>query len=69
MSGNGTYTVEVLWRLGHYLHTSLTDVLLPVGNPGKQKEADQNHRALAANSGSKNDFATLLSVFQLCKSR
>lgn len=42
---------------------------LPAGNPEKQKEADKKHRALARKSGSTNDFATLLSVFQSCKSR
>lgn len=46
-----------------------TDVLLPSGHPEKQKEADEKHKALATKSGSMNDFATLLAVFQLCKSR
>lgn len=36
------------------------------GSSEKQKEADEKHRAL---SNSMNDFATLLSVFQSCKSR
>lgn len=49
--------------------TFLTDSFLPAGNPEKQKEADKKHRALATKSGSMNDFATLLSVFQSCKSR
>lgn len=44
-------------------------LLPPTGKPEKQKEADEQHRALAAKSGSLNDFATLLSVFQSCKSR
>lgn len=49
--------------------TALTDLMLPTGHPEKQKEADKKHRALAAKCGGMNDFATLLTVFQLCKSR
>ncbi|XP_029302139.1 probable ATP-dependent RNA helicase DHX40 [Cottoperca gobio] len=47
---------------------SVENIFIRPGHPEKQKEADQNHRALAAKSGSMNDFATLLSVFQSCKS-
>lgn len=50
-------------------YTVMTDPFLPAGNPEKQKEADEKHRVLATKSGSMNDFATLLSVFQSCKSR
>lgn len=48
---------------------ALTDIMLPAGHPERQKEADKKHRALADRSGSMNDFATLLKVFQSCKSR
>lgn len=47
---------------------SVENIFIRPGYPEKQKEADQKHRALAAKTGSVNDFATLLSVFQLCKS-
>ncbi|KAM6931752.1 putative ATP-dependent RNA helicase DHX40 isoform 2-T2 [Lycodopsis pacificus] len=47
---------------------SVENIFIRPGHPEKQKEADKQHRALAAKSGSMNDFATLLSVFQLCKS-
>ncbi|CAN9511051.1 unnamed protein product [Ophioblennius macclurei] len=47
---------------------SVENIFIRPGHPEKQKEADQKHRALAAKTGSMNDFATLLSVFQLCKS-
>lgn len=50
-------------------HKVLADLLFPSGHPDKQKEADKKHRALAAKTGSMNDFATLLNVFQSCKSR
>ncbi|KAF3847930.1 hypothetical protein F7725_020958 [Dissostichus mawsoni] len=46
----------------------LSTLFLSAGHPEKQKEADQQHKALAAKSGSMNDFATLLSVFQSCQS-
>uniref|UniRef100_A0A8C9Y364 RNA helicase n=1 Tax=Sander lucioperca TaxID=283035 RepID=A0A8C9Y364_SANLU len=47
---------------------SVENIFIRPGHPEKQKEADKKHRALAAKSGSMNDFATLLSVFQSCKS-
>ncbi|TKS81314.1 putative ATP-dependent RNA helicase DHX40 [Collichthys lucidus] len=47
---------------------SVENIFIRPGHPEKQKEADKKHRALAAKSGGTNDFATLLSVFQLCKS-
>ncbi|XP_075956023.1 putative ATP-dependent RNA helicase DHX40 [Anarhichas minor] len=47
---------------------SVENIFIRPGHPEKQKEADKQHRALAAKSGSMNDFATLLCVFQLCKS-
>uniref|UniRef100_A0A672HVK8 RNA helicase n=1 Tax=Salarias fasciatus TaxID=181472 RepID=A0A672HVK8_SALFA len=47
---------------------SVENIFIRPGHPEKQKQADQRHRALAAKTGSMNDFATLLSVFQLCKS-
>lgn len=39
---------------------------ISAGSSDKQKEADEKHRAL---NSSLNDFATLLGVFQSCKSR
>lgn len=47
----------------------MTELSFPVGKPENQKEADKKHKALAAKSGGMNDFATLLSIFQSCKSR
>nr|XP_046246280.1 probable ATP-dependent RNA helicase DHX40 [Scatophagus argus] len=47
---------------------SVENIFIRPGNPEKQKEADKKHTALAAKTGSMNDFATLLSVFQSCKS-
>lgn len=47
---------------------SVENIFIRPGHPEKQKEADQKHRALASMSGGMNDFATLLSIFQLCKS-
>lgn len=47
---------------------SVENIFIRPGHPEKQKEADQKHRELASRSGGMNDFATLLSVFQLCKS-
>uniref|UniRef100_A0A7N6A0W3 RNA helicase n=1 Tax=Anabas testudineus TaxID=64144 RepID=A0A7N6A0W3_ANATE len=47
---------------------SVENIFIRPGHPDKQKEADKIHRALAAKSGGMNDFATLLTVFQLCKS-
>ncbi|KAM8768274.1 putative ATP-dependent RNA helicase DHX40 [Acanthopagrus schlegelii] len=47
---------------------SVENIFIRPGNPEKQKEADKKHRALATKSGGMNDFATLLTVFQLCKS-
>ncbi|XP_075871325.1 putative ATP-dependent RNA helicase DHX40 [Nelusetta ayraudi] len=47
---------------------SVENIFIRPGKPEKQKEADQKHKALAATSGSMNDFATLLTVFQCCKS-
>ncbi|XP_038548800.1 probable ATP-dependent RNA helicase DHX40 isoform X3 [Micropterus salmoides] len=47
---------------------SVENIFIRPGHPEKQKEADKKHRALAAKSGGMNDFATLLSVFQSCKS-
>ncbi|XP_059186673.1 probable ATP-dependent RNA helicase DHX40 isoform X1 [Centropristis striata] len=44
---------------------SVENIFIRPGHPEKQKEADKKHRALAT---SMNDFATLLSVFQSCKS-
>lgn len=47
---------------------SVENIFIRPGHADKQKEADKKHRALATKSGSMNDFATLLSVFQTCKS-
>ncbi|XP_030007577.1 probable ATP-dependent RNA helicase DHX40 isoform X1 [Sphaeramia orbicularis] len=47
---------------------SVENIFIRPGHPDKQKEAEKKHSALAAKSGGMNDFATLLSVFQLCKS-
>ncbi|XP_040028405.1 putative ATP-dependent RNA helicase DHX40 [Gasterosteus aculeatus] len=47
---------------------SVENIFIRPGHPEKQKEADEKHKALATKSGSMNDFATLLAVFQLCKS-
>ncbi|CAJ1065819.1 probable ATP-dependent RNA helicase DHX40 [Xyrichtys novacula] len=47
---------------------SVENIFIRPGHPNKQKEADIKHRALATRSGSMNDFATLLTVFQACKS-
>ncbi|KAG8002175.1 putative ATP-dependent RNA helicase DHX40 [Nibea albiflora] len=47
---------------------SVENIFIRPGHPEKQKEADKKHRALAAKCGGTNDFATLLSVFQSCKS-
>ncbi|XP_060929170.1 probable ATP-dependent RNA helicase DHX40 [Limanda limanda] len=47
---------------------SVENILIRPGHPEKLKEADKKHRGLADKSGSMNDFATLLSVFQSCKS-
>lgn len=47
---------------------SVENIFIRPGHPEIQKEADKQHRELAAKSGSMNDFATLLSVFQSCKS-
>lgn len=47
---------------------SVENIFIRPGHPDKQKEADTKHRALAAKTGSMNDFATLLNVFQSCKS-
>ncbi|KAM9811375.1 putative ATP-dependent RNA helicase DHX40 isoform 1-T1 [Syngnathus typhle] len=47
---------------------SVENIFIRPGHPEKQKEADKCHRELAASSGGVNDFGTLLSVFQQCKS-
>nr|XP_043887751.1 probable ATP-dependent RNA helicase DHX40 [Solea senegalensis] len=47
---------------------SVENIFIRPGHPEKQKEADEKHRGLATISGSTNDFATLLSIFQSCKS-
>ncbi|XP_037533688.1 probable ATP-dependent RNA helicase DHX40 [Nematolebias whitei] len=47
---------------------SVENIFIRPGQPDKQKEAEKKHRTLAAKTGGMNDFATLLSVFQLCKS-
>nr|XP_061828730.1 probable ATP-dependent RNA helicase DHX40 [Nerophis lumbriciformis] len=47
---------------------SVENIFIRPGHPEKQKETDQCHRALAAESGGMNDFATLLCVFQRCQS-
>ncbi|XP_020782457.2 probable ATP-dependent RNA helicase DHX40 isoform X1 [Boleophthalmus pectinirostris] len=47
---------------------SVENIFIRPGHPEKQKEADQRHRELASKSGGMNDFATLLSIFQMCKS-
>ncbi|KAM6933754.1 putative ATP-dependent RNA helicase DHX40 [Xenentodon cancila] len=46
---------------------SVENIFIRPGQPEKQKEADEKHRALAAKTGGMNDFATLLGVFQSCK--
>ncbi|KAM4627207.1 putative ATP-dependent RNA helicase DHX40 isoform 2-T2 [Polymixia lowei] len=46
---------------------SVENIFIRPGHPEKQKEADKKHRQLAAKAGGRNDFATLLSVFQWCK--
>ncbi|XP_034023852.1 probable ATP-dependent RNA helicase DHX40 isoform X2 [Thalassophryne amazonica] len=47
---------------------SVENIFIRPGFPEKQKEADKRHRALAAKCGGLNDFATLMCVFQQCKS-
>uniref|UniRef100_A0A3Q3WDQ4 RNA helicase n=1 Tax=Mola mola TaxID=94237 RepID=A0A3Q3WDQ4_MOLML len=47
---------------------SVENIFIRPGDPDKQKEADEKHRALSTKSGGMNDFATLLTVFQSCKS-
>ncbi|XP_014915682.1 probable ATP-dependent RNA helicase DHX40 isoform X1 [Poecilia latipinna] len=47
---------------------SVENIFIRPGQPDKQKEAAKKHRELAAKTGSMNDFATLLSVFNSCKS-
>uniref|UniRef100_A0A665V3A4 RNA helicase n=1 Tax=Echeneis naucrates TaxID=173247 RepID=A0A665V3A4_ECHNA len=47
---------------------SVENIFIRPGRPEKQKEADKKHRGLATRVGSMNDFATLLSIFQSCKS-
>ncbi|MEQ2161183.1 hypothetical protein GOODEAATRI_007219 [Goodea atripinnis] len=47
---------------------SVENIFIRPGQPDKQKEAAKKHRALAAKTGNMNDFATLLSVFNSCKS-
>uniref|UniRef100_A0A3B3BJ91 RNA helicase n=1 Tax=Oryzias melastigma TaxID=30732 RepID=A0A3B3BJ91_ORYME len=47
---------------------SVENIFIRPGQPEKQKEADQKHKALVAKTGSMNDFALLLTVFQSCKS-
>uniref|UniRef100_A0AAQ5XQY0 RNA helicase n=1 Tax=Amphiprion ocellaris TaxID=80972 RepID=A0AAQ5XQY0_AMPOC len=47
---------------------SVENIFIRPGQPEEQKEADEKHRKLAAKTGGMNDFATLLSVFQSCKS-
>uniref|UniRef100_A0A8C7YHV7 RNA helicase n=1 Tax=Oryzias sinensis TaxID=183150 RepID=A0A8C7YHV7_9TELE len=47
---------------------SVENIYIRPGEPEKQKEADTRHKALAAKTGSMNDFALLLTVFQSCKS-
>uniref|UniRef100_A0A667WR36 RNA helicase n=1 Tax=Myripristis murdjan TaxID=586833 RepID=A0A667WR36_9TELE len=46
---------------------SVENIFIRPGHPERQKEADKRHRQLAAMAGSNNDFGTLLSVFQRCK--
>ncbi|XP_041849990.1 probable ATP-dependent RNA helicase DHX40 [Melanotaenia boesemani] len=47
---------------------SVENIFIRPGQPENQKEADKKHKALAAKTGGMNDFATLLNVFQSCKS-
>ncbi|XP_068173354.1 probable ATP-dependent RNA helicase DHX40 isoform X2 [Antennarius striatus] len=47
---------------------SVENIFIRPGKPEQQKEADKTHRALATKTGSRNDFATLLTVFETCKS-
>ncbi|KAM4743184.1 putative ATP-dependent RNA helicase DHX40 [Anableps anableps] len=47
---------------------SVENIFIRPGQPDKQKEAAKKHRALAAKTGNMNDFATLLCVFNACKS-
>lgn len=47
---------------------SVENIFIRPGHPEKQKEAIQKHKALASKGGGMNDFATLLTIFQLGKS-
>uniref|UniRef100_A0A8D2L3D9 RNA helicase n=1 Tax=Varanus komodoensis TaxID=61221 RepID=A0A8D2L3D9_VARKO len=47
---------------------SVETVFIRPGDPEWQKEAELRHRDFASRVGGRNDFATLLSIFEQCKS-
>ncbi|KAJ7308846.1 hypothetical protein JRQ81_008117 [Phrynocephalus forsythii] len=47
---------------------SVENVFIRPGDPERQKEAEQRHRELSLQVGGCNDFATLLNLFERCKS-
>ncbi|XP_055513656.1 probable ATP-dependent RNA helicase DHX40 isoform X1 [Leucoraja erinacea] len=46
---------------------SVENVFIRPGKPDKQKEAELRHQELAQEAGGSNDFLTLLSIFEKCK--
>uniref|UniRef100_A0A8B9SDS3 RNA helicase n=1 Tax=Apteryx owenii TaxID=8824 RepID=A0A8B9SDS3_APTOW len=47
---------------------SVENVFIRPGEPQKQKEAELRHQELSSQVGGCNDFATLLNIFEQCKS-
>ncbi|NWX91006.1 DHX40 helicase, partial [Nothoprocta ornata] len=47
---------------------SVENVFIRPGEPKKQKEAELRHQELSSQVGGCNDFATLLNIFEQCKS-
>ncbi|XP_063002604.1 LOW QUALITY PROTEIN: probable ATP-dependent RNA helicase DHX40 [Elgaria multicarinata webbii] len=47
---------------------SVENVFIRPGDPERQKEAELQHREISSQVGGCNDFATLLNVFEQCKS-
>uniref|UniRef100_A0A8D0FF26 RNA helicase n=1 Tax=Strix occidentalis caurina TaxID=311401 RepID=A0A8D0FF26_STROC len=47
---------------------SVENVFIRPGDPQKQKEAELQHQELSSQVGGCNDFATLLNIFEQCKS-
>ncbi|OXB79042.1 UNVERIFIED_CONTAM: hypothetical protein H355_005918 [Colinus virginianus] len=48
---------------------SVENVFIRPGDPQKQKEAELQHQELSSQVGGCNDFATLLNIFEQCKTR